>query len=216
MTTTTSSPASPPLGASWIGLSPTQHHCKRIQRGIPTPDSWPYLEHRVRQLVSSRFPAASLLPPDTDLDDLVQTVLFHVLVNISKFAVTPEASFGGWVCWIARRRATSLWRRHLARGGRRNVSLDDVVERQAIDEPVGEAVSPETIAYLREREQQMRAAVAALSATDQQVLELREEQGLPFAEIATELGFRRPVTARCRYHRAVHRRRQVLREVYGR
>lgn len=207
-------PSPAPSSPSWVGLSTTQCHFKRIQRGIPTPDSWPYLEKKVRTLIARRVPAASL-PPEVDLDDLVQVVLCHVLVNISQFAVTPEASFSGWVCWIARRRAVSMWREH-RRGGLQRVALDDTEFAARLDQrAVDDAPSPPTIAHMRDLEARMRQAIEALSDKDQRVLSLREDGGLSFAEVAQVMRFEREVTARCRYHRAVQRRRKVMRAVYG-
>lgn len=193
---------------SWVGLSTTQCHVKRIQRGIPVPDSWPYLEATVRAHVT-RCIRGTELPPDCHLDDLVQLVLYHVLVNISQFQVSPQASFAGWVCWIARRRAISMWRTH-----RRDVLSRSEPEERALDTMVEDDTSPVTLAHLRDVEASVRRAVATLRKSDQRVLQLRENEGLAFEEVARAMRYAHAATARCRYHRAVQRRRRLLQAAY--
>lgn len=204
----------PAASPSWVGLSTTQRHLDRIQRGVPTPDSWPHLEAKVRELIRRRIPAHTL-PPEAEVDDLVQVVLSHLLQNIAQFRVAPGASFAGWVVWLARRRAVSMWRRFRASpvrgvGGAGDGDAVDLDELACDDGP-----SPATVAHIRDVAAEVRRAVTSLSAKDQRVLTLREDQGLTFAEIATAMCFEQEATARCRYHRAQQRRRRVLSRVYG-
>lgn len=202
-----------PAAESFYGV--TLDCIRRVQRDGDEFESWTYLERKVRGLVA-RALAGKRLPPDTEVEDLVQMVLTHIATSISVFRVERGASFAAWVQTVLHRKVTSLWRqsRRLKHGaGCVNVPLigADSVALQVADE---REPSPSVCARLHEVEARLREVLAGLKERHRHTIHLREEEGLPFALIAVRLGYERATTARSLYFRACEERRRLLCDVY--
>ena len=150
-----------PAAESFYGV--TLDCIRRVQRDGDEFESWTYLERKVRGLVA-RALAGKRLPPDTEVEDLVQMVLTHIATSISVFRVERGASFAAWVQTVLHRKVTSLWRqsRRLKHGaGCVNVPLigADSVALQVADE---REPSPSVCARLHEVEARLREVLAGL------------------------------------------------------
>jgi RNA polymerase sigma-70 factor (ECF subfamily) len=112
-----------------------------------------------------------------------------------------EASACSWILGIARHVIAAHWKR----AGRQPLRLEDVSDdARAADSPTPE----EHLERLDDLEQ-LRSAMARLTAQERDLILLRFAVGLPFKEIAASLSTREG-TVRVRIHRALRRLRSLL------
>lgn len=131
--------------------------------------------------------------------DLRQSVVAEVLRDLHRFEDRGEDAFRNWLYLKAENKIRSKLRRHLGKdGARAAASLDDVD-----DEPPSPAPSPATQAGDADDAAALRDVFAGLDDEDREVLALRTELGLPFAEIASRVGLPTADAARKRYARAL-------------
>ncbi len=136
---------------------------------------------------------------DDDADDVKQDTLLALSRHLGEFE--ERSSITSWVFALARS-ACARKRRGLA--NRPHASTDDVPDA-ASAEP-----NPEDRVALREDTEALAKAVAALPKVHQEVLFLRDLEGRPAAEAASELG----ITVDALKSR-LHRAREALREELG-
>jgi len=136
---------------------------------------------------------------DDDADDVKQDTLLALSRHLGEFE--ERSSITSWVFALARS-ACARKRRGLA--NRPHASTDDVPDA-ASAEP-----NPEDRVALREDTEALARAVAALPKVHQEVLFLRDLEGRPAAEAASELG----ITVDALKSR-LHRAREALREELG-
>ena len=108
-----------------------------------------------------------------EAEDLVQETFLRIHSRLDQFDL--EREFGPWV----RRAAANLCLNHLE-SQKITAELDD-------DRDAGESSQPEAVVEVRERNEQIRAALASLPANYRAVVELRHYQELSYDEIANEL-----------------------------
>jgi RNA polymerase sigma-70 factor (ECF subfamily) len=108
-----------------------------------------------------------------EAEDLAQETFLRVYSRLDQFDL--EREFGPWV----RRAAANLCLNHLE-AQKVTAELDE-------DRDASETSQPEAIVEVRERSEQIRAALMSLPANYRAVVELRHYQELSYDEIATEL-----------------------------
>jgi RNA polymerase sigma-70 factor (ECF subfamily) len=108
-----------------------------------------------------------------EAEDLTQETFLRVYARLDTFDI--EREFGPWV----RRAAANLCLNHLES---QKVTAQFDEERDA-----DESSQPESVIEVRERSEQIRAALASLPAQYRAVVELRHYQELSYDEIVTEL-----------------------------
>ena len=108
-----------------------------------------------------------------EAEDLAQETFLRIHSRLGQFDL--EREFGPWV----RRAAANLCLNHLE-SQKVTAELDD-------DRDAGESSGPEAVVEVRERNEQIRAALASLPANYRAVVELRHYQELSYDEIANEL-----------------------------
>lgn len=143
--------------------------------------------------------------PKLTSSDLVQESLLEAHRDFTKFRGESAAEFRGWLkrivlnnlvnrCrhWKAQRRD---FRRESGQADDTTVSPDDVA---------GSSLTGSAIASRREQAECLIAALNRLCAEDQQVIELRHRECLPFSEIGRQMS-RSPDAARMLWYRAFDR-----------
>ncbi len=115
--------------------------------------------------------------------DIVQESMLAAQRSFSQFSGTQRNEFLAWLYQIVRNDILESARRY-RQSGKRNIALESplsggVSERRFVDP----RHSPTTEAMLKEQAAILRAALARLSPEYRQVIQLRNWQQLPFAEI---------------------------------
>ena len=113
-----------------------------------------------------------------------------------------DTVLSAWLFTVARNLAASYWRSRWLDGPLTS-SIDD------LDLPDDPAASPERLAEARDERRVLEASLAALAATDREVLLLVGAEGLSPAEVAAVCGLR-PGTLRKRLERARSRLAEAL------
>jgi RNA polymerase sigma-70 factor (ECF subfamily) len=148
-------------------------------------------------------------------EDYAQEVFARIVR--ARAGYRPEARFRTWLFRIAKNYWIDRYRER--KNAPRMSSLDQPV-RQDEGKPItledtveGPSPRPEDEARRKEIAQAVKRAVARLTEEQRLVFVLSENQGLKYAEIADVLEI--PVgTVKSRMHSAVHRLRELLRDVY--
>jgi len=134
-----------------------------------------------------------------DSIDVVQSVFEDVFRDLPRFDDRGEEAFRHWICLKAENKVNDLWRRRLGPDGRpREDTLDTRDEARATRRP-----GPATEAGDRDEAAKLREALSKSTPEEREILDLRNNQGLPFAEIARRLGLPSEDAARMRYARAL-------------
>src|SRR5215470_40153 len=168
---------------------------------------------RLRRMVAVRFDRR--LAARVDPSDVVQETLAEAAAQLDRYLQERPLPFYPWLRQLAQRRLIELHRRHvLAR--RRTVVREEAVGglpgRSAValaERLFGRLPSPSTHLHRQERRDRVRAALAALSEKDREVLVLRILEGLPTRETAAVLGVSE-VAVRSRQVRALERLKVLL------
>ena len=121
-------------------------------------------------------------------DDIVSETFYRAIKNIDSF---DGMNLFGWLCTIAR----NIYFNHLKRKDNNAFSLDDLY---AVQIPDSVNVEDEVIRKLRRKE--LSDCISSLSDVERQVVSLRINADLTFAEIGTVLG-RNENWARITYYR---------------
>jgi RNA polymerase sigma-70 factor, ECF subfamily len=140
---------------------------------------------RLRRLVAREVPEEAVL-------DMVAETFAQVIVSAHRFRGTSDGEAVAWLNAIAQ---------NLARGYHRRARVEDRARRAlAIEQSVREAIE----AAERDDgvELDLEAALASLSATERQAVELRVIQELDYDELARQLAIR-PDAARMRVSRGL-------------
>jgi len=146
--------------------------------------------------IRDRLPSA--LRRHYDSLDLRQSVVAEVLRDIGGFEDRGESAFRNWLYLKAENKIRSKLRKHLGpAGSRRAESLDDAAE------PSSGGSSPATEAGDADEAARVHGVLSALDEDQRQVLAMRTELGLSFAEIAARVGLPSADAARKRYARAL-------------
>lgn len=124
-----------------------------------------------------------------DADDVVQEVFLHAMKRLGE--LRDPASFGGWICAIARRRA-----------------IDHLRRKPPLDELPPETPSRADTS-LRAEAAEVLAAIRSLPAAYHETLVLRLVEGLSGAEIAAATGLT-PESVRVNLHRGFRQLREKL------
>lgn len=132
-----------------------------------------------------------------DADDVTQTVLVRLYTHLDRYS--GRSRFTTWLFRVTQNAANALHRRS---GARRR--LADSLERELPREPAGgDPIEQMHAASLADT---VRAFFSELSATQREVLDLADLQGIPQVEIAEMLDMN-PATVRAHLFRA----RQTIR-----
>ncbi len=186
----------------------TIRHVRDAKAGAASP--WPRLVKKIGEEVR-RVCRSGTVPEGWDADDVVQIVSAEVFKTIDRFGGGDRDDFRAWVRSITRQRVIDLARRRAARGRPdAEASLQDLLDG-AFDQPDAAAHTPSLFARAQEIETRAKAVVESLSERHRRVLELREEQGLDFGEIAGRIeGVESADAARFLYHYARKRRAAAM------
>jgi RNA polymerase sigma-70 factor (ECF subfamily) len=137
-----------------------------------------------------------------DAEDVVQEALVKVCRSLSRFE--GRSSFSTWLHRIVVNAALDRLRRHGARKERLQSDGDDDREVQPAEADKVDEQTPERVVSRRETGAVVRGALARLSPTHRQVLELREFDGESYRDLARLV--RCPVgTVMSRLHHARHK-----------
>jgi RNA polymerase sigma-70 factor (ECF subfamily) len=168
---------------------------------------------RLRRMVAVRFDLR--LAARVDPSDVVQETLAEAAAQLDRYLQERPLPFYPWLRQIAQRRLIDLHRRHV-RAQRRTVIREEarggLPDRSAValaERLFGRLSSPSARLHRQERCDRVRAALAALSETDREVLALRILEGLPTRETAAVLGLSE-VAVRSRQVRALERLKVLL------
>ena len=128
-----------------------------------------------------------------DAEDITLEVFVAALHHQELFALSSERQFA-WLRRVARNKIIDRYRR--------NSHVDFVPLEQSL-EFADDALTPEQVAIQRETYSRLYTSLKRLSALQQQILQLRYGNGLPFADIA-ELLHQSPSTVRKSLTRALY------------
>jgi RNA polymerase sigma factor (sigma-70 family) len=145
--------------------------------------------------------------PDLEASDLVGEVLTEMVRHQATFEQIPPRARPSWLRRVLLNRLTDYVRRAMARshgGGRSIVTLDAGPSGTYGDALLDPQETPSRIVSRGEEEEIVRAAIAALSDLDREVILARDYDGLDFAAIGERLGLTAEA-ARKRHERAVRR-----------
>lgn len=144
---------------------------------------------------------------DRDLArDAAQEATVRAMLGLDH--LRDDARFGAWLVGIG----LNVCRAWLG-GGRRQVSLDALVEDGRVGEPTADAAEAVDLIAADELSVRVRAAIAALPAGQRQAVALFYIDGLTQAETAKELGTR-PGAVKTRLHKARKSLRASLADTY--
>ena len=193
----------------------TEHLLERAAAGDRAACDELLQRHRRRlgRMVAVRFDPR--LAARVDPSDVVQETLAEAAANLDRYLCERPLPFYPWLRQLAQRRLIDLHRRHV-RARRRSVTrevgppgLPDHSALALADRLFARASSPSAGLRRQERRDRVRAALAALSEQDREVLVLRFLEALPTRETAAVLGISE-VETRSRQVRALDRLKVLL------
>ncbi len=151
-----------------------------------------------------------------DSADVVHDALLLACRDLHEFHGVTDEKLRQWLHSACRHRRQNLARDYRQRRKRqvgREVSLDDAYPSDGhVSEPVARTLNPSDQAIQHEEEEHARAAFARLSGPDRDILSLKLDEDLTFAEAGARLGSSGEA-ARKAYSRALKRFKQLLGEV---
>lgn len=148
--------------------------------------------------------------------DLVQQSFLEASVAFPQFVGAGPEEWVDWLAGILRNNAHDLRRRYRdaeKRAVHREVPAGSPSGNGEAQLPAAEP-SPSEHAVRREREQMLAVALARLSPQQQEIIRLRQQEGLTFVEIGTRMGCT-DEAARKQWARAIEELRDLLRGVHG-
>ena len=151
-----------------------------------------------------------------DASDVVQEAYLSASRRVEEYVADPRIPFFIWLRRLVGQRLHKAHRFHLdaqrrdvRREAREDRPMPDVSVVALVDRLVGMGTTPTQRLARDELRGRLADAVAALSATDREVLSLRHFEGLTNQEVAHELGVDKHAASK-RYIRALRRLRQDL------
>jgi RNA polymerase sigma-70 factor (ECF subfamily) len=168
---------------------------------------------RLRRMVAVRFDLR--LAARVDPSDVVQETLAEAAAQLDRYLRERPLPFYPWLRQMALRRLIELHRRHVLARRRtvtREVAVGDLPDRSPValaKRLCGRFSSPSAHLHQKERRDRVRAALAALSEKDREVLVLRILEGLTTRETAAVLDISE-VAVRSRQVRALERLKALL------
>jgi RNA polymerase sigma-70 factor (ECF subfamily) len=154
-------------------------------------------EKIVRAVVRRRL--GPVLRRRCDSVDVVQSVFEDVFRDLSRFEDRGEEAFRHWLNTKAENKVNDAWRKRLGPDGRlREEALDTRDEARAGGRP-----GPATEAGDHDDAAKLGKALAKLTPQQREILALRHDHALAFAEIARRLGLSSEDAARMSYGRAL-------------
>lgn len=147
-----------------------------------------------------------------DESDVVQETYAEAFRRFDDYLAREPMPFRLWLRKTAIERLAMLRRKHIGAEQRsiaREQKLPDGSTAQLARNFVAEGPSPSGVAGASERADQVRRAISNLAATDQEILLMRNHEGLQYEEIAKLLEIE-VAAARKRYGRALVRLQQLL------
>lgn len=142
-----------------------------------------------------------------DPSDIVQQSFMEAQTGIGEFRGTSELEFRTWLVRLVEHNLLDV-HRHYQQARRRNVSREVPFAPQQYVSPQPTASS---ILLKRERDEQLASAVAMLPERRRQIIELRHQHRLGFAEIGLQLNISE-AAARQLWVRTVNELRKALTE----
>jgi RNA polymerase sigma-70 factor (ECF subfamily) len=193
----------------------TEHLLERVAAGDCAARDQLLQRHRRRlgNMVAVRFDPR--LAARVDPSDVVQETLAEAAANLDRYLRERPLPFYPWLRQLAERRLIDLHRRHVQarrRSVTREVGPTGLPDHSALalaDRLFARLSSPSAGLRRQERRDRVRAALAALSEQDREVLVLRILEALPTRETAAVLGISE-VAVRSRQVRALDRQKVLL------
>jgi RNA polymerase sigma-70 factor, ECF subfamily len=162
-------------------------------------------------VAAERLPAE--LAPKGSASDVVQQTFLEAQRDLPRFRGESEEE---WRVWLRRLLLNNLanFVRDYHRTAKRQVGREVALEAGGssdgpIREPASPSPTPSSEAVARETSQALEAALARLPEDHREVLRLRQQEQLPFAQIGARMG-RSDRAARMLWVRAVERLREEL------
>jgi RNA polymerase sigma-70 factor (ECF subfamily) len=152
------------------------------------------------------------LRPRVDPSDVVQETQLEAFRRLPDYCARAPMPFRLWLRKTAHERLVMIQRQHLGAARRsvdREARLPDMSSLQLAGPLLSAVSTPSQQVSRRELVRQVQHAVAQLSSLDQEVLLLRNLEGLSNQEVAQLLEIE-PATASQRYGRALLRLRSLL------
>jgi RNA polymerase sigma-70 factor (ECF subfamily) len=167
-------------------------------------------------LMLARLQFDDVLQSKLDESDIVQQTLLEAHHSIAVFRGTSSGEMAAWLRQILARNLADEVRRF--RRGKRDVRMEKSLQ-VAMDESTirverwlsTDERSPSQCAVANEQFLALAAALLELPDDQRRAVELRQLQGLSFADVATRLG-RTEVAAASLFRRGVKKLRQLLSE----
>lgn len=155
-----------------------------------------------------------------DPADIVQEVLMEASRRLDHYLATRPMPFSAWMLQIANDAVIDTHRRHTNQ--KRNVDLeihppatgDGPVAGDVISQIIAPGKSPSSLVGRNELREKLRAMIATLPISDQQILQMRFIEERSIREIADELGITEDAV-RMRQLRSVARLRELLDQDFG-
>lgn len=144
--------------------------------------------------------------------DLVQEVYLHAFQGFSGFHGRSNGELYRWFCGIANHRLSDQRRKldAIKRGGKAKMEIElDSSLGPPVDRAIAAKPGPRTIAALREDGARMEDAFGELSERDQEVIGLRQFEGLSSKETGERMGLEESAV-NVLYFRAMGRWRETL------
>jgi RNA polymerase sigma-70 factor (ECF subfamily) len=190
----------------------TQRLLERVRAGDRLAFEELFARHRsyLRQVVELRLDPR--LRARLDPSDVVQETHLEAFRRLPDFLSRRPMPFRLWLRKTAHERLLMLRRRHLEAGrrsARREVALPDQSSLVLAQRLLAKGPPPGQQLDQEERVRRVHQAVAQLSAADQEILFMRNYEGLSYQEVAYLLEID-PAAARQRHGRALLRLHQTL------
>jgi RNA polymerase sigma-70 factor (ECF subfamily) len=154
---------------------------------------------RLQRWASGRMPAGIRSMSDTG--DIVQEAVINALRNLDTLEIRTDGALQAYLRQSVKNRIIDQFRRHGRRPPREEIP----------DDAVAAGTSPLEAAIGAEALENYERALEALREEDRQVIILRVELGLDYAEIATQLGKPSADAARMAVRRAIDRLADAMR-----
>lgn len=135
-----------------------------------------------------------------DTSDIAQSVFAEVLRDLRRFEDRGESKFRHWLYLKAENEIRAKLRKELGSRGRRWQALLDELDRDAV--PARE-LTPSGAASAADERARLASVLELLAPVQRDVIRLRAQQGLPFADVAQRLALPSADAARVRYARAL-------------
>jgi RNA polymerase sigma factor (sigma-70 family) len=154
---------------------------------------------RLQRWASGRLPSGIRTMNDTG--DIVQDAVINALRNLKGLEIRTDGALQAYLRRSVNNRIIDQYRRHGRRPPREEIPENAVV---AGPSPLEDAIGAEALEHYEK-------SLASLREEDREMIVLRVELGLDYAEIASELGKPSAAAARMAVTRAIARLAQAMR-----